>query len=800
MSELTCFHCGEDVPDGVALTVEVFTKPRDMCCLGCEAVAKSIVDNGLSNYYKHRTEKGVQAETLVPEQLQEILAYDHSEIAQDFVYSTDKFSEVLLSVENVTCAACAWLIEGKLIKLNGIKKCNVNTTTSRIAITWDIDKLKLSDILLAIAQVGYKAYPFQPDKAEKQEVETAKAHLRKLIVAGLCTMQVMMFAIASYFDALGSLSHELNIYFRWISLIIVLPVVVYSALPFYKNSISAISAKRLNMDIPVTIAVILAYSASVYATLTSQGEVYFESVSMFVFFLLLGRFFEQRAKKKASQVSSNLLKLIPTTASLLDAQGNFSTIPAKTLNIGDQVLVKPGETIPGDGIIVQGQSHANEAVLTGEQVPVSKACGDTVFASTINVDSPITVKITTKQSDQLISQIIRLQEQASFDKPRLATIADSLSQYVVVGILALSSLTYITWYLLGNDHALWYAIAVLVATCPCALSLATPSAYTCARATMSSHGLLLRTGNALDTLTRVTHICFDKTGTLTTGQFTIAQVICDNHTQQQALTLAAALESHSSHPIARAFDQYLDTELIVKHASAVSGAGIEGTIDDIRYKLGNAAFVGLSEDKRIDDQRLVVYLTAQDGALVAAFCLTDELRGESQALIDYLSKRKIETTLLTGDGSKHANYVADSLGVSHLSKGQTPEQKLAYLNAIQHQPNQIVAMFGDGVNDAPVLSGAHISFAMGTGSDIAKSSADIILLHDDLAKVETVLTLSHDVKRIIKQNFAWALGYNLTAVPFAVFGYLPPYLAALGMSLSSLIVILNSLRLLKANK
>ncbi len=799
MTDISCFHCGEEVPSGIDLEVEVFSKPRAMCCLGCQAVSRSIVDTGLSNYYKHRTETGAQPAPLVPAQLQEILAYDHTEIAQDFVHTENNLSEVILSVENVTCAACAWLIEGKLIKLDGLAKCNVNTTTSRIAISWDLNKLKLSDILLAIGQVGYKAYPFQPDKAEQQEVATAKAHLRKLIVAGLCTMQVMMFAIASYFDALGSLSNELNIYFRWISLIIVLPVVVYSALPFYKNAASAISAKRLNMDIPVSIAVLLAYSASVYATWLGMGEVYFESVSMFVFFLLLGRFFEQRAKKKASQVSSNLLKLIPTTAHKIASDGQIESVPAKTLKITEVVLVKPGETIPGDGVVLSGVSHANEAVLTGEQLPVGKQIGDSVFASTINIDSPLTIEVRCTRADQLISQIIRLQEQASFDKPRLATIADQLSQYVVVGILLLSSCTYIGWSYLGNEDALWYAIAVLVATCPCALSLATPSAYTCARATMSSHGLLLRNGSALDTLTRVNHICFDKTGTLTTGDFSVAKT--DSRIEQAtALSLAAALESQSQHPIARAFDQFFDSALSVSDVKAVSGAGISGKIDGTTYRLGSAQFVKLPVALEQKDQRLAIYLANEDNEVLATFLLEDELREQSVSLIDYLSGHGLSTTLLTGDNSNHAKVIADTVGVTSLRKGQTPAQKLSYLTSLQAQPENVVAMFGDGVNDAPVLSGAHISFAMGTGSDIAKSSADVILLHDDLGKVKTAIELAHRVKRVIIQNFSWALGYNLLAVPFAVMGYLPPYLAALGMSLSSLIVVLNSLRLLKANK
>jgi len=556
------------------------------------------------------------------------------------------------------------------------------------------------------------------------------------------------------------------------------------------------------MDIPVSIAVLLAFGASVYATWLGSGHVYFESVTMFIFFLLLGRFFEQRARKKASQVSSNLLKLIPTTAHLLDDQQRLSIVPAKTLSIGDIVLVKPGETVPGDGVVVSGRSQINEAILTGEQLPIVKTPHDNVYASTINIDSQLTIEITSTRSDQLISQIIRLQEQASFDKPKFASIADNIAQYVVIGILILSCFTYIGWSLLSNDNALWYAIAVLVATCPCALSLATPSAYTCARSTLSRHGLLMRSGNALDILAKVNHICFDKTGTLTTGEFTIMSVTSSDD-ESTVLAIAAALESHSQHPIAHAFKPYFDSRLSVADINTVIGQGIEGVVNGNYYRLGSADYVAasaISTNSTADsDDHLVIYLTNEQHQTIASYCLGDELRPQSVALVRYLKRLSVTTTLLTGDGSNHADYVAATVGVSHLVKQQTPADKLTYINTLQAK-HQVVAMFGDGVNDAPVLAGANVSFAMGTGSDIAKSSADIIVLHDDLAQVDVALELARNTHRIIKQNLAWALGYNLIAVPFAVLGYLPPYMAALGMSVSSIIVVLNSLRLLKVEQ
>ncbi len=795
-----CYHCGLAIDSNVDLTVTINEQVQTMCCLGCQGVAQSIIDNGLENYYSYRTEKGAQATELIPQELTELLSYDIDEIQQEFVEQMSGAQKsVILTVENVTCAACAWLIEKQLVTLPGLIQCNVNTTTARLSVTWVDNELKLSKILLQVAKVGYKAYPFQPDAAEENELATANAYLRKLVVAGLATMQVMMFAMANYFDVLGTLSDGLADYFRWVSFIIVLPVVFYCSQPFYANAISAILAKRLNMDVSVSLAIILSFIASVIATVNDTGEVYFESISMFAFFLLTGRFIEQRAKKKAAQTSSNILKLIPATAQVI-SEGTQRTVPAKTLSIGDIILVKPGQIIPADGIIVEGNSNTNEAILTGESLAVIKEIGDNVYASTENIDSPLTIEVSCNSHDRLISQIIRLQEQSSNNRPKLATLADSIAQYVVIGIISLSLLTYVGWTLLGADDAFWIAIAVLIATCPCALSLATPSAYTCANATMTANGLLVKSANAFDILAKITHVCFDKTGTLTSGVFKVSHVDSALPTSE-ILALCATLESSSNHPIASAFTDYQDPSYQLSDCQASSGGGIEGMINGHHYQLGSKNYtLGLTDtvvSTAQSDQQVTIYLSCKQ-QLLATIYLVDSIRTHSKSLIDFLTRLNIDTTILTGDASNHGDYVMAQLNTTYLVKGQSPADKLDYLMSLQQ--GEIVAMFGDGVNDAPVLAGAHISFAMGSGSDIAKSSADIVLLHDDLTKVSAGIKLSLKVNRIIKQNFCWAIGYNLLAVPFAIAGMLPPYLAALGMSLSSVVVITNSLRLLKGKQ
>lgn len=801
-----CFHCGEEIPADFEQSVTIDNKQQPMCCIGCAAVAQTIVDNGLTGYYRHRTEKGAKGAELVPEELLTLQSYDLTEIEQEFTVESGDVKEVILTVENVTCAACAWLIERKLATIDGIIQSSVNTSSARLSIKWQHKILKLSDILLALAEIGYKAYPFKADVAEENEVASAKAYLRRVTISGLATMQIMMFAMATYVDMPGessTLTDGFSDYFRYVSLLFALPVVFYASLPFYKNAFSALLAKRLNMDVPVSIAILLSFFASAYATVTDQGEVYFESICMFAFFLLLGRHLEQSAKRKAAQSSSNLLKLIPSTASLMNGD-DISSVPAKTLKKGQRVLVKPGEVIPCDGVIATGKSHCNEAVLTGEQLPVAKNVGDWVFASTINNDQALEVIVKEERGGQLITKIIDLQEKASNDKPKLATIADTLSSYVVIGILLLAAATYIGWYFIEPSHALWYSLAVLVATCPCALSLATPSAYTAATTKLQQFGLLAKQGKTLDTLTQINHICFDKTGTLTTGEFAVDNVILadTSFSQDAILELVSAIELQSNHPIAQAFSQYDSAANTVKDLQTVQGGGLSANVNDYAVRIGSQNFVCQENAlppifaEHVSPSHSVVIFVSINTQCVAKIELSDSIRVESKQLVTALHAQGIETTMLTGDSSDNAKFVAQQLGIKHLRQGQSPQDKLNYLKHTQ-QNDTIVAMFGDGVNDAPVLSQAHLSFAMGTGADIAKSSADIVILHDDLAAISKAIELAKRTKRVIKQNFVWALGYNLAAVPFAVAGLLPPWAAAIGMSLSSIIVVVNSLRLLK---
>ena len=793
-SESHCFHCGDINPPHSDFSVEINGQAQPMCCPGCEAVAQTIVDSGLTSYYTHRSESAVKSKSLIPEELIKLDHYDIDLIQDDFVKKSEHYREITLTVEGITCAACAWLIEKKLRCLTGLIFINVNTTLHRVVIRWDEEQLKLSDILKEIQYVGYKAYPFQVNQQEIIYRQLAKSYLSRLGLAGIATMQVMMFAIALYSDFFSGMEEHFIEYFRWVSLIFATPVLLYSAQPFYLSAWRSIRNKTLGMDIPISIALLGAYSASTYATFIGRGEVYFESVSMFTFLLLLGRLLELRARRKASESSSNLLRLLPSMATLIAKGKNESNIlvPAKTLKVDDIILVKAGEIIPIDGIVLEGVSKAEESMLTGEHVPVSKQQKSPVFAGSVNISSPLTIRVSKTLNSSLLAEIIQLQDDAQLNKPRIEVVADIVSRYFVGALLIIATLTYIAWSYLDPDQAFWITLSVLVATCPCALSLATPTALTCATAQLNKQGLLIKEHHVLETVNKIDHMIFDKTGTLTKGDFSLLKTtLFADYSEQQAIDLAAQLEENSEHPIAKAFKKKQQTSEQIDDVISEQSQGMQAVFKNQQVKLGHAKFCDVTE---LTSNEIVIYLTIEN-TLVAAFELGDELRKSTATIINYCQQSKITTSLLTGDISNKSDEIAKTLNINHLRKGVTPQEKLEYLQERQKIEN--VLMVGDGINDAPVLAGAHVSVALGSGTDLAKNSADVILLGEDLSKLIFLSKTAKKTTKIIKENLAWAIGYNLIIVPLAVMGHVPPYIAVIGMSFSSLIVLSNSLRLLK---
>ncbi len=793
-----CFHCGEPVPANSGYSLEIKGIVRPMCCPGCQAVAETIMECGLASYYDHRTAPGIKGE-LVPEELAALTHYDLAEVQQEFVTDSgtgrETTREIQLTVEGLTCAACAWLIERHLMTLSGLRYINVNTTTHRARIKWDPTQLSLSDILKGFAKIGYRAYPFQTHQQEALYAKEVRSYMFRLALAGLGSMQVMMCAVALYMDLFISVEDEFMVYFKWISLLLSTPIMIYSAQPFYINAWRSLKQGHLSMDVSVSLALIGAFIASMWATVFNTGEVYYDSITMFVFFLLLGRFLELRARRKASESSSNLARLVPIMATLIDQDGERE-VAAKTLQVGDRVRVLAGATLPADGVIVAGEASLNEAMLTGEQLPLFKQCGDLVYAGTINTDAPLQIRVTHRIEESRISQIMRLQDHALDDKPAIAQMADQLSRHFILVLLIIAAAVWTFWHFHQPEQAFWIALAVLVATCPCALSLATPTALTSATANLTRNGILLRRGHVLDILTKANRIVMDKTGTLTTGEIRLcATTVLGTLDADRCLSIARALEAQSEHPIARAFRLPADEVALLPQASEITpviGHGITGLVDGVRYRIGSASWLGIESDDNAQ-HGLAIYL-ADEQQLLARFELDDTLRPDAKALIEAFKAAGLQTTILTGDSSPQADEIARTLGVDELVKGVTPDGKLAYLKA-REAKGEISIMVGDGINDAPVLAGAHASFAMAGGTDLAKNSADAILLADDLSRLLDARRLALRTRKIIIENFTWSIGYNLLVLPLAACGWLPPYLAAAGMSLSSLIVVTNSMRL-----
>lgn len=795
-----CYHCGLPVPDNADYPVSINGERHDMCCHGCQAVAQAIVDSGLTSFYKHREGPSQKPEDLVPEALQRMKLYDQPALQEGFVQvDKNKLKNASLILEGITCAACVWLNERHVRALPGVVEFQVNYSTHRAHVSWDDSKLNLSDILSAISSIGYIAHPFDPGRQEQvQKKEKSKA-LRKLFVAGLGAMQVMMLAIAMYAGDYTGMAGNIEEFMRWVSLLITLPVVLYSAKGFFVTAYRDLKRLQLSMEVPVSLAIGGAFAASLWHTFQGSGEIYYDSVCMFTFFLLSSRYLEMGARHKAGQAAEELVKLLPATATRIIDGGEHEVVAVSQLQPGDRVLVRPGETIPADGCVVNGHSSVDESLLTGESLPVAKQQGDQMVGGSLNVESPLEMAVESVGEDTLVSGIVRLLDRAQSEKPRLARLADHIAGYFVAGLLTIATVVAIIWFQYAPDRVFEITLSLLVVTCPCALSLATPAAVTAATGALTKLGLLSTRGHVLETLAEADHIVFDKTGTLTRGGLSLAETRPEaGVAETDVLDIAAALSKGSEHPVARVLALHGHEAKPVDALKAEPGNGMSGSIEGVEYRLGHAAFVAqLSGIEAPQPQGDVigtqVYLGTKDG-LLASFILHDQLREDAAQTVQRLRDLGFTTHIYSGDAQVAVDYVAHQLGIDDHRGGMRPDDKLAAVRALQEAGHKVV-MVGDGVNDAPVLAGADVSVAMGHGAQLAHASADTVALSERLQVLASGVEKARDTRKIIKQNLAWALGYNLCAVPLAATGLVAPWMAAIGMSISSLVVVVNALRL-----
>ncbi|MDR2164647.1 MAG: cadmium-translocating P-type ATPase [Zoogloeaceae bacterium] len=800
----TCYHCGLPIPDGVDLPVDIRGARRAMCCAGCQAVAQAIVENGLEGYYTSRDALPESPREAVPAVLEQFVLFDHADFQKGFVRELGACErEASLMLEGITCAACVWLNERHVGQLPGVTGVSVNYATRRARVRWDAQRIKLSDILAAIAAIGYRAYPYDASRHEELARKERRDALWRVWVAGFGMMQVMMYAVPAYIAGDGDMSPEAEHLLRWASLFLTFPVVFYSAAPFFRGAWRDLRFFRVGMDVPVALGVGVSFAASVWATLTRGGNVYFDSVAMFVFFLLGGRYLEMSARQKAVSVTEALTRLLPAFCQRLpDFPGSLRTeqVMVAELKAGDAVLVRPGETIPADGRVLDGKSDVNESLLTGESRPVSRAVGDSLTGGAVNMESPLVMRVEHTGEETRLSAIVRLMERAAAEKPGIVRMADRVARWFVAGLLVVAALTAAGWYWADPARALWITVSVLVVTCPCALALATPISLTVAAGALAKAGLLVTRGHAVETLARANCFVFDKTGTLTRGDMRLLEIAAPGGDPQATLALAVALEQASEHPLATALRRALGETAVprVENVVAEAGKGLEGLVDGQRLRIGSpdyvAALGGVSAATPWPESGDTVVALGNETDILAFFRLGDEIRPEATPLVRDLKASGCRVALMSGDAESVARRVAATLGIETARGAMSPREKRDAVAALQAE-GWIVAMIGDGVNDAPVLAQAQISVAMGAGAQLARAQADLVLLSDNLERLRQGIGCCRFTLRVIRQNLGWSFAYNFLALPLAILGHVTPWAAGIGMSASSLLVVLNALRI-----
>jgi Cu2+-exporting ATPase len=760
-----------------------------MCCPGCAAAAQAIADAGLADYYDNRTAFAAQAPD--DADLAALRAYDDVVEAGDAVFT----------IEGMRCAACVWLIERRVGALPGVTEALLNVATERLRVRWDPAVSRASDILAALRAIGYTAYPLDARRHAAHLERERKTLFRRLFVAGLAMMQVMMYAFPVYLATDGTMDADMQALMHWAALLLTLPAVTYSAWPLLRGAWLDMRRGVAGMDVPVALGVVAAFAGSAASVVRGHGDVYFDSITMFVFLLLGSRYLELDARRRAARALEGLQRAAPATAQRMPGWPDMRAteqVAADRLAPGDVVLVAPGQAVPADGVIVEGETEIDLALLTGESRTRAMGLDAQLPGGAVNVAQAIVVRVTSSARDSTLALLVRLVERAGQNKPALALWADRVGAWFVLALLALTAFVFAGWQFVDPARAWPAAIAVLVVSCPCALSLATPTALAAATDRLLRHGVLAVRPHVLETLGRATHVVFDKTGTLTYGHPVLRHTLTFGTRRRTALQLAAALEAGSAHPLAQALRAAAGPVAPVAAAARqVVGQGIEGEIGGRRYRLGNAAFVAALAGAEVpcDQPAGVTAVWLGSGAgWMARFDLVDEVRPEARDVVAALRDSGKTVLLLSGDADDAAQDVAMQLGIGHALGQQLPEDKLRVVRGLQAD-GAVVAMVGDGINDAAVLSGADVSFAMGQGAQLAQLHADCVLLGEGLHPLAAALDTADDTLRVIRENLGWAMLYNLAAIPAAATGLLNPWLSGAGMAASSALVVLNALRL-----
>jgi len=803
----SCYHCGSFIPPGDCYEIELSGIPRKFCCAGCLAIAQTIHGEGLGVFYARRAQSSDKpADYLALNEIPDSLApYDDPSLVGRYTrpIGEDRNLEATLRLEKIRCAACVWLCEQHLRRIPGVKDVQINYVSQKVKVVFSPEQTSLARLLFEIERIGYEAWPFEPSLSLERSKKERRQLLIRLGVAFLGMMQVMMYAWPSYVGD-SDITAEYDLLLGWTSWALTVPVIVYSAGPIFQAAWRSVASfpqtHILGMDVPIALALALAFSAGTVNLVTGSGQGYFDSITMFVAFILAARYVELLARQDAQGGAEALAKQLPATCERMlnyPISMRVEIVPVMNCNPGEVLRISPGDVVPADGILIECESSLDESLLTGESKPIDKKIGDRVYAGTHNILNPMLMRIDAVGQSTRIAGIASLLDQALQAKPLMVSLAEKWAGYFVGFLLIVAFLSSAIWWYVDPSRAWTVLVSVLVASCPCALSLAVPTAMAAAQGAVTKLGLLIVRGHVLEGLVKATDLVLDKTGTLTMGQPELKEVfiVRSEFSRADVLSIAASLESGQKHPLAISILRAAEADncvLTILPEPAINqlGKGLSSGV----YRLGSAAWVGAQQIAQ-EGQYGQVHL-ADDKGLIASFLFLDSPRAGLDKLLTAAKSRNITVHLVSGDDPATVSWWAHQVGIESYKGACSPEDKYHYIEHLQ-QEGRFVWAIGDGINDAPLLARADVSIAIGAGAPLATAGADAILTASSLAPLAQSLLLADKTQRIIKENLIWALVYNLLAIPAAMMGWVNPWVAGIGMSLSSLVVTLNAWRLRK---